>query len=81
MYESNSRNAYFDDLSFYGDQSLINGWWIYSVNDDIVEWSNNVLIVDVYTYKCKKNKRLVQGIDLMTTRKIHVITEWSKLST
>ena len=48
MSESNPRDYNFDDLPFYGNQRLIDGRQIYSVNDDIVEMFNNGLIVDVY---------------------------------
>ena len=37
----NPRNADFDDLPFYCDESLITRRWIYRINDDIVEGLNN----------------------------------------
>ena len=49
MYVINTQDAYFGDLTFYGNQRLITGQKIYSVNDDIVEMSKNGLIVDIYT--------------------------------
>ena len=49
MYINNLQNSGFDYLPFYGDQMLITGWWMYNVNDDLVEKSNNGSISDVYT--------------------------------
>ena len=48
MYESNTKNANFYDLPFYGDERLIYGRRIYCVNDDIVERLNNGLNIDIY---------------------------------
>ena len=38
---------------FYGDQRLISGQQIYSVNDDITERLNNGLIVDININRMK----------------------------
>ena len=48
MYESNPWNIDLGYLPFYGDQRLITGWRIYSVNYDIVERLSNGSIIDVY---------------------------------
>ena len=78
MYVSNTRNANFDDLLFYGDQRLISGRQIYRVNDDIVEKLKNYSIIDIYKIKCKKNKSLFRFINLLTIETMHVLTEISK---
>ena len=49
MDESNPWNSYFDDSPFYDDQRLITGQWLYWINDDTVERSNNGSTVDIYT--------------------------------
>ena len=49
MHVSNTQNPDLYYLSIYSNQSLINGWQIYHVNDDIVERLNYGFIVDLYT--------------------------------
>ena len=49
MYEVNTQNDDFDDLTFGGDEMLITRRRIYRINDEIVEIPNNGSIVDVYT--------------------------------
>ena len=48
MYESNTQSVDFDDLPFDNDEGLISGRQIYRINDNIVERSNNSLIIDVH---------------------------------
>ena len=48
MYEINHRYANFGDFPFYGNEMLTTRWWIYHINDDIVERLNNGSIVVPY---------------------------------
>ena len=51
------------------------------INDNVVERLKYSLIVDVYSKRTKKNKRLGQSIDRLTIESIHVIIEILKLIT
>ena len=49
IYESNPLNANFGYLPFDGSESLIPGWQIYRINDDIVFRLNNDSMIDAVT--------------------------------
>ena len=73
----NPLNAHFVYLDFDCDQRFITRRRIYRLNENIIE---SLKIIPSLTYiliKCKKNKGLVQCIDLLTIKTVHVIMKRS----
>ena len=74
MYKSNPSNSDIYYLPFDGDERLVTRWQIYRIKDDIIEGLNNGSIVDVYTNRIKEEKILVQCIEQLDIKTVHVIT-------
>ena len=74
-YKSNNRNDDFSDLPFDFDKRFFARQQLYHINYIIVFSYINGSNVYVKRIKCKKNKRLVQCIDISTIKKFHERTE------
>ena len=78
IYDSNPRNDNLNDLPFDGDESLINIWWLYRKNNNIIFRLINGLSVYVKKIECNKNKILVRCIYQLKIEPVHKMTKISK---